>query len=302
MADLSTLVNAFVSQAQDPSLVAKPSWQDELRKQMDPEQVKRQNISNALAAAAVAIGNNKGGAFHGLSQDIVAGAQNYAQGNRDALRQRVEDMKSLDDSQLQRRLQGLELLSKAIGIQGGQEDRADTRQYRKDSLAIRRDEIAARRASAASRTGGPGESSGILPDGTKSDRETPAISDPGNTIGNGGVAGGANGSKGPNEEMRRLSTASSRFFSEVQSINTARINAGQPELNDEEKQGIWNEYLDKFKIRHLYDQPGQDKQSDQTQTQSYPSAAADYLRKNPQFRDQFDAKYGQGAAASVLGN
>lgn len=141
MDDLNTLIQAFVGQSQDPALTAPPSWQDELRNQMDPEAAKRRNISSALAAAAAAIGASKGSPLHGISQGIVAGANSYNQGQQASLDKRVEGMKALDDAELKRRLTSLQMLRDAVGIQGDQEDRTYNRsqdaQNRKDALAER---------------------------------------------------------------------------------------------------------------------------------------------------------------------
>lgn len=42
-------------------------------------------------------------------------------------------------------------------------------------------------------------------------------------------------------------------------------------------------------------------QASQTAPTAVPSAASDYLKSHPELRDQFDAKYGAGSAATVLG-
>lgn len=289
MADLSTLANLFVSQAQDPALTAKPSWQDELRKQMDPEAAKRANISSALLAAAAAVGGAKGSPMRGISQGIVAGAQSWDQSKRADQQRRIESMKMLDDADLERRLDRLKLLKDAIGVQGSQEDRTDTRQYQKDTLAVRREEAAARRADAAAKQGGAGTGAGLLAEGEKGDRELSAT---GGTVGGNAStpAKPKSGADGLAIEKRRALVAARKEFTDWVENNNP---------SDQEKQKYWDELLDVYQIRDLY-QPK--KQSNQTQTQSYPAQAADYLKKNPQFRDQFDAKYGAGAAESVLGN
>lgn len=256
--DLSQLVNAFVSQSQDPGLTAQPSWQSELRNQLDPEAAKKRNISNALGAAAAAISASRGGgALRGLSQGIVAGANSYNQGQQANLDKRIENMKALDDSELKRRLTGLEMLKDAVGIQGGQEDRADTKQYRKDSLDLQREQVAARNAEAAARQGGAGTSSGILEDGAKGDRELPATG--GNVGGNASTPPKPkSGSDGLDIEKRRALVAARKEFTDWVENNNP---------SEDEKQKYWDGLLDVYQIRDLYEPKKQASQANQTQGQ-----------------------------------
>lgn len=277
--DLSQLVNAFVSQSQDPAITAAPSWQSELRKQMDPEAEKRRNISNALGAAAAAISASRGGgALRGLSQGIVAGANSYNQGQQASLDKRIENLKALDDSELKRRLTGLEMLKDAVGIQGGQEDRQAQAQYRKDSLDRQRERIAASKAKTASRNGGAGSSASILPDGAKGDRELPMSGDNPNIIGEGGVATTSTGSRRmPKTPEERRDAAIKEYHSWERDI--IRATGGQPPT-PEEARAKKLQILDDYGIRDMYD-PAMKNQQPSNQTQGQQQFQEGQTATNP---------------------
>lgn len=141
MTDLSQLAQMFIGQATAPAASSPPSWQGELMKQMDPEAAKTANIRNALAAAAAAIANSKGGLIRGISQGIVGGAQAYNAGQNADQQRRIEAMRQIDQYNTDQRYKNLSLLGQAIGIQGSQEDRAYSRQQdaqgRQDTLTER---------------------------------------------------------------------------------------------------------------------------------------------------------------------
>lgn len=287
MADLSTLANLFIGQATAPASSSPPSWQGELMKQMDPEAAKTANIRNALAAAAAAIANSKGGLIRGISQGIVGGAQAYNAGQNADQQRRIEAMKTMDDYSQGQEDRRLGLLKDAVTMQGGQQDRVDTRQYRADSLALRREEAAARKSEAAARQGGAGPA-GILSS---------------ETAGNTSESGKSGGSLNPQRDSAgRLTQKEQNRRAAIRQFydwKKQMIESRNPPTPEEER-AFKLQLLDDYGIRDLYE-PAAPKKADETPAPSYPTSAADYLKKNPQFRDQFDAKYGEGAAASVLG-
>lgn len=117
MTDLSQLANLFIGQATAPASSSPPSWQGELMKQLDPEAAKKANIRNALAAAALAVSNSRGGGLiRGISQGIVGGAQAYNAGQNADQQRRIEAMRQMDQYNQQQDDRRLGMLRDAFGV------------------------------------------------------------------------------------------------------------------------------------------------------------------------------------------
>jgi hypothetical protein len=308
MDDLNTLIQAFVGQSQNPALTAPPSWQDELRNQMDPEAAKRRNISSALAAAAAAIGASRGSPLHGISQGIVAGAQKYNDGKSSDQQQRIEAMKTLSDSDLESRYKRLQLLKGAIEVQGGQEDRLYNRKKASTDAADAAEKLAYERRLDQQRLDLQAERNGILKDGQSARRAAGGETGPGGVLqpdderpvdSNGKSVGAHNPQRDSAGRLTQKEQNRRAAIKQFYDWKKQMIESRTPPTPEEER-AYKMQLLDDYGIRDLYE-PAAPKKSDGTPSPSYPTSAADYLKKNPQFRDQFDAKYGEGAAASVLG-
>lgn len=120
MADLNSLVQAFTSQASQPSEPL--PWQQQLLEQVDPAKAKRQNIARAIQRASAALASTPGNFGTGLAAAASAGSGAYLDGRDASEAQRIQAMRQIDEANRAQKDRDLSRLSQAIGVQSGYEN------------------------------------------------------------------------------------------------------------------------------------------------------------------------------------
>lgn len=281
--DLAALSKMFVDSSTPTSIAPSQSgapWQEELRNQIDPGRMQKERIRSALVAAAQGIMGSKGGLLHGMAGGLTAGAQRYDEQGHANDQRRIEAQRQMDQYDQQDEARRLGMLKDALGVQTGMDDREYSRQKDADSAAA-------------------------LADYRKQTLELQRI-----RAENAGKSGGG---KGKDKQIE----AAKEFNAYVKSIDTARAREGSPLLTHDEKQAIWDEYIDRYQLHDLYGRQSaggrtdalagpdgtvitsqQPKQGAKTPA---PPEAIEYLKKHPEFRSDFESKYST-PASSILGN
>ncbi len=138
MADLNTLLNAFVGQSQAMDAAPPAPWQGELMKMVNPEEQRRQNIARALAAASGALGSTPGNFLQGIAAGASQGSTALVDGQQQDAQRRMQAMQMIDQANRQAQSDKLSRLQQALGLVGQQEDRTASRAAAADATAYQR--------------------------------------------------------------------------------------------------------------------------------------------------------------------
>ena len=289
LGSLDELYNTFLGQSQEAMNQPEQPWQQELMETVNPDKVRRDNMKLALLRASQAMSATPGNFLHSLAAGLGAGAESYLTNKQDAEDQRVKAMQIVQAAQQNQQDRRLKLLYGAIGV---------NRDIANDDA---RNEYYTGRARHLASAGGQGNgglsanqlrvTKKAILDGVRA-KETQiraAAKQSGDVVDENQLAQTLH-----DEQMR------------LEQIYGVTLQAPQEYSPDEYENGGGDggntSQFDMMTKPNIPRKANTKQSGGQQGTVTAPQTAIEFLRQNPQYKVQFDAKYGQGAADRVLGN
>ena len=302
MAGIDDLIATFMGQSQAAMNEPAAPWQQELLESVNPQKVKRQNIARALAQASTALATTPGNFLQGVSAAASTGANAYLTGKDQAEDQRLKVQQLLGMQAQKDQDRRLSLLFDAIGV--GQKG-IDNRRA-EEEFGLKKEESKARTDYYNRR-------------GTEEETLSPAQVQANRRAARNEIR--AERTKllqmvkdneiTPDEMERRLEETRlevNEYYGVTDDIRPPAPNRNQIDFFDQGGDNVEGDVSlpDVAIPRRAPAAPTPEVATPAPANtggiRQPPQAAIDALRKYPERRAEFDAKFGPGAAAAILGN
>jgi hypothetical protein len=291
---LDDYYNLFMGQTNSALNQQEQPWQQELMASVNPDKVRKDNIRMALAQASQAMATTPGNFLTGLSAAAGAGANTYLQAKQGAEEDRMKAMQLVELANQKQQDRRLDLLMGAIGV--NRDLKADERDEEYNQARVDYYKKGGGRRGGSQAAGGLSdnqirrEQNFIL---SQLDRMRTRLEK------DGGLSAQEIDAR-IDAEQRRLERIKGITLDQPEDWTT------QSEYFTENDTGGSNENVSQFDFMSGGAQPDlPDRSTSKASPQGSvtpPRRAVEALRKNPDLRAQFEAKYGQGSADRYLGN